>query len=87
METTEEVSITEAEAVEAWRGALGIVEVVENPVARTVSELCEEHGIGYYAMRNRLQKAMAAGTVKKVRVRRINSRKQCITTDAYILLA
>ena len=86
METTEEVSITEADTV-AWRSALGIGEVVDNPDAHTIAELCEEHGIGYRAMRSRLRKAMAAGTVKKVTVPRINSREQRITTDAYILLA
>ena len=86
METTEEVSITEADTV-AWRGALGIGEVVDNPDAHTITELCEEHGIGTRAMHNRLRKAMAAGTVEKVKVHRINAREQCITTDAYILVA
>jgi len=84
---TEEVSITEADTVEAWRGALGIEQVVDNDAALTINELCEKHGIGYRAMRGKLRAAMAAGTVEKVKVHRINTRGQRIVTDGYILLA
>jgi len=83
---TEEVSITEADTL-AWRKALSIEEVVYNEDARTIKELCEEHGVGYRAMRSRILVAEAAGSVEKVKVHRINARGQRITTDAYILLA
>jgi len=83
----EDLNITEDEVRAAWCETLGLEEVVDNEDARTIKELCEEHGVGYRAMHNRIRAAMAAGTVEKVRVHRMNTRKQRITTDAYILLA
>ena len=83
----EQLNITEDEVLAAWRQALSIEEVVDNDDARTINELCEAHGIGYRAMHSRLRAALAAGTMEKVKVHRINVRGQRIVTDAYILRA
>jgi transposase len=62
--------VTQSEAFEDWRQAMGIEEIVEDPDAQTAEQLAEMFGVSLSTARRYANDAVKAGRMEKIRVKR-----------------
>jgi len=66
----ESIDVTEAEAYQDWREAMGLEVVVDDPDAKTVQQLAEMFDCARTTARRYANDAVKAGRMEKVRVKR-----------------
>jgi len=66
----ESIDVTADQAMEDWRKALGLDEIVDAPDAKTAPELAEMFDVAVSTARRKAKAAVKAGRMEKVRVKR-----------------
>ena len=82
-----ELDISAKALNEAWMQALGLCETIdESDDVRTTAELAEKYGRSPSTIRARIRAALKAGTVERVKTRRMTTDGKVQSVPAYRIL-